>query len=361
MQCATSRYIVALACALSVPVTASAFEITPNGKLHLDYSNQDGDEVTRRDDFLIRRAGIGVKGSFSENWSFAVAYDFAGSGSYKDVKISYSGWQAGQLSLGQFKVPFGMDTLTGSSSRPFIEGPMPNEAFPPSRRLGLAFGRETSSYTFTTMAYGASISGDEGDGLGARLTLSPLNATGSVLHLGMAASSESAGDTVRFRSRPEARPPQVRLVNTGSIADASRINQVGLEAGWQHGPLTTQAEWIRTQVRRDAGLGALDFDGGYVSASWMLTGESRPYKGGRFTAAKPQQRSGAWELALRYSTIDLDDMAVLGGDESNITVGLNWYAPSNVRLMANYIVADSKRRGQPDDRNLFVLRAQLSF
>lgn len=361
MHCATSRHTLILICALALPGTAMAFEISGNGKLHLDYANQDGDAVTHRDNTLIRRAGIGFKGSFSENWSFAAAYDFAGNGSYKDVKLSYSGWQAGTVSLGQFKVPFGMDTLTGSSSRPFMEGPMPNEAFAPSRRQGLAFARETNTHTFTTMVFGESINGDEGDGVAARLTLSPRNSAGSVLHLGVAASTESAGKTVRLRSRPEIRPPKVRLVDTGSLADVSRTNQVGLEAAWQHGPLTTQAEWIHANVRRDAGLPGLSFHGGYVSGSWMLTGESRPYKGGRFPAAKPQRSSGAWELAVRYSTINLDDADVLGGDEKNITVGLNWYAPRNVRLMANYIIADSNRRGVTDDRRIFALRAQLSF
>ncbi len=44
-------------------------------------------------------------------------------------------------------------------------------------------------------------------------------------------------------------------------------------------------------------------------------------------------------MALRLSRVDLNDDNVIGGGETNLTVGLNWYPSSTMRMMANYINA----------------------
>jgi phosphate-selective porin OprO and OprP len=63
---------------------------------------------------------------------------------------------------------------------------------------------------------------------------------------------------------------------------------------------------------------------------------------------------GAWELAFRYSDIDLDDHVVpgmaaavtggvFGGRQRSYVTGLNWYVNRNVRLMLNYVHADIEK------------------
>jgi len=57
-----------------------------------------------------------------------------------------------------------------------------------------------------------------------------------------------------------------------------------------------------------------------------------------------------------------------GGEEDNITLGVNWYATPNVRFMANYIRA-STDPSSPDafpgtgdeDINLFQVRSRIDF
>ena len=101
--------------------------------------------------------------------------------------------------------------------------------------------------------------------------------------------------------------------------------------------------------------------------SWVLTGESRPYDphSGTFGRLRPRRAagqggSGAWELAARLSSLDLDD-EIRGGSEDNVTLGLNWYVNNHTRFMLNVINASAERGGNETDVTIVQLRAQLDF
>jgi phosphate-selective porin OprO/OprP len=46
---------------------------------------------------------------------------------------------------------------------------------------------------------------------------------------------------------------------------------------------------------------------------------------------------GAWQIAARYSYLDLTDENVLGGVGSNFTFGLNWFWTPFSKVQVNYI------------------------
>ncbi len=138
----------------------------------------------------------------------------------------------------------------------------------------------------------------------------------------------------------------------------------GLEGALVQGPWSLQAEYMQARVQRTSGPD-LAFDGWYAFASWFVTGEHRRYnhKRGSFKQIRPKGRYGAWELAARYSSIDLADQNVQGGQEDNITLGVNWYVNKNLRFMANYILvnADPNRYGDQDEPRILQFRGQYHF
>ena len=71
---------------------------------------------------------------------------------------------------------------------------------------------------------------------------------------------------------------------------------------------------------------------------------------------------GAWELAARWSYLELNDKNIEGGRPSDVTIGVNWYYNNRMRFMANYV------RGLLDDpvdresvAEVFQFRLQLGF
>ncbi|WP_406672062.1 OprO/OprP family phosphate-selective porin [Natronospira sp.] len=361
----------ALTAAIGVSVAVPAMaDPKPRGRIHLDYALHDEDNIDLADGHRLRRARLGVSGSVDDNWSYQSEIDFAENGvGFRDVYLRYTGLENGDLTIGHFKVPFGMDELTSSNHLAFIERSLPT-SFAQSRRTGFGYRSGGDNWGFASMLFGQGVGtnndrvsdgADEGFGIGARIFGTPVNNDNSILHLGAAFTSEdtasSEDETARFRARPESRVTGIRLVDTGTIDEVDRINRFGLEAGYQVGALTLQGEYLSVSADRKSGFSDVDFDGYYAQASYVFGGSKRAYRGGAFR----NPEVGSWEVALRYSHIDLNDGDFQGGEQDNITLGLNYYAAKNVRFMWNYIAVDADMGGVSDKPNIFLFRTQVSF
>lgn len=121
-----------------------------------------------------------------------------------------------------------------------------------------------------------------------------------------------------------------KWVDTGLLPIDS-TGTVNLEMTYLDGPLWLAAEYTSVDVESPT-IGNPTFGGYHVSANYMLTGEHRGYNKRRAVVRRviPNQdyTSGGWGalgLSARYSTIDLTDGLVEGGEMEVSSLGLIWY------------------------------------
>ena len=112
--------------------------------------------------------------------------------------------------------------------------------------------------------------------------------------------------------------------------------------------------------------GDLDFSGYHASATWALTGEMRSYNRksgilGPVPVAKSVNQGGwgALELGLRYSTIDLTDGPVDGGEMDIWSFGVKWKLTPVFVIDANYRYLMLDREGFESDSDGFLIRLLL--
>jgi phosphate-selective porin OprO/OprP len=381
--------------------TADGYEFGFKGLYQYQLENYSGDTLnpSTGKEFLPdmnawRRKEFNFYGKTPWGLDFNIGYDFTirdglPTTGWLDNFVRYSNADIGDFRLGQFKTPVGWEEASSSSATTFLERALPVQATNMGRRIGIDWTYTGIPNWLINLAYfsGGDLNGDnDGHGPAARVVFTPFNrqpGAGSreesnVLHLGLAVSREDRDATTdgrgivsnpaaRFRARPESGMTPTRLIDTGNLAFPGDIDRLGLEAAWIHGPLLVQGEYLRFSAD-PRGKPSYEGDGYYVQGSWVLTGESRPYSKGFIGNVRPVNDFGAFEIAVRYSSLDLNDGPVLGGKEDNWTIGANWYLGQHFKFQANYVWANSTKyyggnikQNVDVDPRIFEVRAQVYF
>ncbi|MGN6520285.1 MAG: OprO/OprP family phosphate-selective porin [Dokdonella sp.] len=337
-----------------------------------------GGSAAFEDSHTNRRKELGLTLRKKGVYEAIVDYEYQGK-SWLDTNVRvqsrpFLGTDIGAFRFGYSKTPVSFEGVTGTKATSFLELALPAQAIFEGRRTGIDWQFERPAYIVNLGYYwGQDLLGDnDGTTVGGRVAWTPRKAEGDVVHLGFSTSREDRDGTtdgrgvhhdpsVRLSTPPETGLTPVRLVDTGSLSKADRVDRSGFEALWIAGPWSVQGELLRADVSRFGGNPDFAASGGYVFGSWVLTGESRPYSGGNVGNIKPKGRWGAWELLLRYSALDLNDGPVRGGKEHDWTLGANWYLTQHFKFQANYIQATSDKGNLSLDPRIFELRAQIQF
>lgn len=347
------------------------FKLKLGGRVMVDFSVYDDEDFNElgidsddnsEDGVEFRRVRLYNSGLIYGNVEYKLQMDFADANDpqFKDVYLGLVnledclGCLFPSIRIGHFKQPVSLGELTSSKYITFMERSSLAQAFAPSRKTGIMLhdSLRGDQLTWAASYFGPTTSGDspdfdfdDGTGFAARVTWTPwydCECDCNRLHLGASYASYSDLKGKRFRARPPTHRT-TRFVNTGTISDVEEYTTIGFEAALVYGPWSVQAEYMIANVDS---VSADDptFNAWYVYASYWLTGECRPYKKGTFSRVKPCCNfldndcccTGGWELKARYEYLDLTDGAFDGGEQTSLTVGVNWHLNPNTRFMFEY-------------------------
>ncbi len=362
-----------------------------SGRVHSDYwaftkdtpgivALEGGDPQDR---FGFRRLRFGFHGDVNDNMLYKIEMEFAG-GNDVEFRDAYLGFKDlacfNTVLIGNQKRPYGLDHLNSSRYNVFMERPFAIEAFnQDARRLGIAsYG--VSDDRCTNWRFGVfnmDLIQDVGNYVGDHYQLEGAgrlartwwwDAASDGRGYGHVAISGSMGvpdglganNQARYRTRPEARSTN-HWLDTGVIAGAKAFGLVGVESVVNVGPLQIVGEYQLVDVDRFDFFGSRVFlHGGYIYASYFLTGEHIPWNRDRgvLGRVKPfenffsvcdcdgfrQMGRGAWQIAARLSYADLTDENIIGGRGTSGTIGLNWHWNPYARMQFNYIFGDIDRQ-----------------
>ncbi|MDT4330052.1 OprO/OprP family phosphate-selective porin [Methylomonas sp. MED-D] len=385
------------------------FEMMINGRMQVDsqtnvsglsnhgIADPTGASTTNQlaDGAGIRRARIGIEGSYYKDFGYKFEYDFArGNGTVAsgltDAFLTWNGYAPFQVKVGQFKEPFSMEEATSNRYLTFIERNNVVNTFSDNDnayKVGLGLGysepRWTANMALQTESVGSggatsstsslnamgntnrnNGSGDTGWGVTGRVTGLPwFEDKTKFLHVGLSGSERQIENNflangtfsnggISFGNQINTNVDRTYILNTGNLTAtngsriAQRIARFGGETALVYGPFSAQAEYIQANV---SGKGYHDemLNGWYGYASYFLTGESRAYKTstGAWDRIKPNRNFsarggwGAWELAAGYDYLNLIDGSINGGRAQTAKFGINWYPNSHIRMMANFVHA----------------------
>jgi phosphate-selective porin OprO/OprP len=362
-----------------------------NGRIQLDYWNfledSEGIGYFEHDDpgspqfgtdpedrVAFRRVRLEISGAIPQDLFYRMQIEFNNPSEleFKDVYLGFDNLPWNQrLLVGIQKRPLALDQWNSSRYNVFMERPTIVDAFDEdARRLGIGMWGVSDAETWAWQYGLFTLENPQDDGrvIGDSMQLSGNARLGNTFlwcddgrqYAWFAASAmvahpdaeDSAADSeeneARFRARPEARSDN-RWVDTGVIEGADWFEVGGLEAVYNDGPFQVVGEWLTNWTHRDDAIAGtpedLRFHGGYVYASYTLTGEHIPWdrETGQLDRLEPFnpwtpwrpcgcKGWGAWNVGARYSFIDLTDEDILGGTEQNVTLALNWHWTAYAKL-----------------------------
>jgi phosphate-selective porin OprO and OprP len=332
------------------------------GRAEGEYADFSSDQIDDGSRFNFRSLRVGLIKVFDNRKTIKMEVDLTdGDTNFADLYVRFN-TKWGLFTLGNQKIAQTLVNQTSRLANTFLEESLPAEAFGLGRRLGIGWDVHKGNFGGHLTTFGQDINGDAGDfGYGARIYFNPAKTLFSFFHVGVSAVQETIDQDARFSAHPETRVTDIKLVDTRDVKNVDKQSIFGLELAVAKNSYSLSGEYFVTEWDRNAQSDP-KFDGYYLQANWIITGETIQYRQGKFLRIRPKGKWGAWELATRYSRIDLNDLDIRGGEQRNITLGLNWYSPGNYfRVMSNLIFIDADNVTGNKDPTIAQIRAQFNW
>jgi phosphate-selective porin OprO/OprP len=339
------------------------------------------------DEFSLERARLFTNVSLLDHYRLRIQVEFAEDPELRDgyLEVDYIPWA--RFRLGQFKVPFTLENQQSHKYIDFTERSLAvdNMRFP-ARDIGIMLHGQSPDHILEYQlavlnGVGENQSDDNSSkDVAGRLVFWPFrNAKKPALagaQLGV--SGTWGSQDTDFSSREFLTVGGTPFVDFASnTVHKGNRSRLGTEFAWAVGPALLKTEWMwmwLDDFRIPSAKEDLRFYAGYVSTSYLLTGERKTLNRivPEHPFSPPQGGWGAWELAARYSLFHSDDdlfrLGLASGTSraDTFAIGLNWYLNEILRLTLNYEHAefddDLLINGEVlDDEDVFLLQTQLEF
>lgn len=245
--------------------------------------------------FDIPRVRLTMRGTMWKPWlKYTFSYEMSrtsgeSSSKLKDAYLEFAAKPLATLRVGQFKVPFGLQELTGDQYQQFVERAITN-TFDPSREMGITLQGVTGTKLF---GYQVGLFNGSGESIrqeddtqmyAARIWFDPLgeyvlregsneNPEGNIFHVGLATRG---GEIMRGNGE-----------RSGVVEDPDDQTAYGLELAWKLRRFFATAEYFlqTTEFANPTVAPDVDAEGFHVQGGFM---------------AVPDRL----ELGLRYASID---------------------------------------------------------
>jgi phosphate-selective porin OprO and OprP len=300
-----------------------------------------------------------------------------------------------QLQIGKFKIPFGLDQMTGVSQNDFVYRSLGAIYLASARDIG---GMVHGRFFKRGLSYWGGVFRHDGDNARSKriqggdrtfagrvsatpfrpLTSSPLAA----MEIGTAFTVSKLTDDSFRPNGLRGRTVMTQDTFYEPVYVKGQRRRWEADVDWAAGPASARAEFtIVTDDREQQSIGNRDLTDArarswYVSGTWVLTGENkvRPLR-----AAAPLARGGigAIEVAARYERLWFDSVGgseppfrnsraetIFGTGERVLTLGVNWTLNRFARIQFNGIrehVEDTERNPVPNGAAFWSRIIRLQF
>ena len=258
---------------------------------------------------------------------------------FYDYAIAFPAGAIGEVTVGKMKETFSYEVVGDSASLPHVE--RIQQPFFATRSVGVRVDKVLPGERGTLAAgvfndwFDKHVSyNDSRWDFTARATAVPVWEFDGrrFLHVGASIRYQGADQgVVRLKGQPESHVAS-NYVDTG-IIPATHANNVGTEVLWNEKSVSVLGEYIESWVSSDT-AGDPRFHGWYVTGSWIITGETRPYDRhvGYARKVTPKNHWGAVEIVARHESEDLKDKSVDGGHMVKWYAGVNYYPTHRLRV-----------------------------
>jgi len=348
----------------------------------------DDQKVPLTDTFLIRRARPIFSATLYKYFDLYINPDFGlGTIVLKDSYLDVHPTQAFRIRVGKFKEPVGLEKLQADVNNKFIEVALPSDLVP-NRDVGAQLYGDLFhgilSYqvgVFNGVVDGGSTDTDNNDSKDfvERIFTIPFKNSSSDwvngLGIGIAASE---GNELTALPTFNTGGQNTFFAYLSTVTANGSHTRISPQLYYYKGSFGLISEYVAStqDIQKGKVLSTVSQTSWQTAVSYLITGEKSSYNGvypvSPFDFKKNQW--GAFELAARYSELDIDsdsfdrglaDLNVSARRAQEYVVGLNWYLNRSVKYAINYghtyFSGGAKGGLDREDEQLIFTRFQLAF